>query len=52
MKAQKIFIINGGQKFGHSGGRFNKTIFEGSLKFFADNDFEIRSTDINEDYDP
>ena len=53
MKAQKIFIINGGQVFGHSGGRFNKTIFELSKKFFTKHPgFEVRSTDINLDYDP
>lgn len=27
----KIFIINGGQKFGHSGGRFNETIANATL---------------------
>jgi modulator of drug activity B len=53
MKTQKIFIINGGQVFGHSGGRFNKTIFELTKKFFNDKPgFEIRSTDINSEYDP
>ncbi|PYF72558.1 NAD(P)H-dependent oxidoreductase [Pedobacter nutrimenti] len=50
---KKIFVINGGQIFEHSGGKFNKTIFEASLKFFsAEQDFEVRSTDINESYDP
>jgi NADPH dehydrogenase (quinone) len=53
MKAQKIFIINGGQVFGHSGGRFNKTIFELTKQFFTHHaGFEVRSTDINDDYDP
>lgn len=48
----KIFVINGGQVFGHSGGRFNKTIFEATKAFFDSKDeFEIRSTDINEPYD-
>lgn len=49
----KIFIINGGQKFGHSGGRFNETIAQETLNFFQDNaDFEVRTTDINQDYNP
>ena len=30
----KIFIINGGQKFGHSGGRFNETIAKALKDFF------------------
>jgi modulator of drug activity B len=48
----KIFIINGGQKFGHSGGRFNETIANETLNFFESNTgFEVRSTNINETYD-
>lgn len=47
----KIFIINGGQKFGHSGGRFNETISQETLAFFEGHtDFEIKTTDINSDY--
>ena len=53
MEAKKIFVINGGQVFGHSGGRFNKTIAETTVAFFNDTEgFEVRSTNINEDYDP
>jgi NADPH dehydrogenase (quinone) len=53
MEIKKIFIINGGQVFGHSGGRFNKTIFAASQDFFScQPGFEVRSTDINEAYDP
>ncbi|MBA4319171.1 MAG: NADPH quinone reductase MdaB [Flavobacterium sp.] len=49
----KIFIINGGQKFGHSGGRFNETLSNETLNFFKNNgDFEIKSTNINEAYNP
>ena len=48
-----IFVINGGQTFGHSGGRFNKSITDTTIDFFTNNpDFEIRSTDINNHYDP
>jgi modulator of drug activity B len=50
---KKIFVINGGQKFGHSGGRFNKTIFDTTIEFFENQPgFEIRHTDVNEQYDP
>ncbi|RZK77725.1 MAG: flavodoxin family protein [Pedobacter sp.] len=52
METQKIFIINGGQIFGHSGGRFNKTIFDASIAFFRENPgFEVRHTDINSNWD-
>jgi modulator of drug activity B len=47
-----IFIINGGQIFGHSGGRFNKTLTQFSIDFFSKKPgFKLRSTDINEGYD-
>jgi len=50
---KKIFIINGGQKFGHSGGKFNETISQETLNFFKNNpNFEVKLTDINQDYDP
>lgn len=53
MDTQKIFVINGGQIFGHSGGRFNKTIFDQTIKFFKEQPgFEVRSTDINQEYVP
>lgn len=50
---KKIFVINGGQKFGHSGGRFNQTIAKETLDFFQNKDgFEVRTTDVNHEYDP
>jgi modulator of drug activity B len=50
---KKIFIINGGQKFGHSGGRFNQTIAKETLEFFQNKEgFEVKSTDINDEYNP
>jgi len=53
MDIKKIFVINGGQKFGHSGGRFNKTLLDTTVEFFSSRpEFEIRFTDVNEDYDP
>ena len=49
----KIFIINGGQKFGHSGGRFNETIAQETLNFFQNNPhFEVKTTDVNHNYIP
>jgi len=53
METKKIFIINGGQIFGHSGARFNKTLFDSTINFFNNNPgFEVRHTDINETWDP
>ena len=53
METKKIFIINGGQIFGHSGGRFNKTIFDKTISFFESQPgFEVRHTDINDAYEP
>lgn len=49
----KIFIINGGQKFGHSGGRFNETIAAATAEFFKNEDgFEVKTTNINDKYNP
>ena len=53
MHTVKVFVINGGQVFGHSGGRFNKTIFNETIRFFSvQAGYEVRSTDINDPYDP
>lgn len=50
---KKIFIINAGQNFGHSGGRYNQTVAEETLAFFKDQEnVEIRQTTIAEGYDP
>ena len=50
---KKIFVINGGQKFGHSGGKFNKTISDASVEFFSNQPgYEVKYTDVNDDYDP
>ncbi|MEO6684774.1 MAG: NAD(P)H-dependent oxidoreductase [Dyadobacter sp.] len=52
-KMTKIFIINGGQKFGHSGGRFNETITNATENFFLQQEgFEVKTTNINHEYDP
>jgi modulator of drug activity B len=50
---KKIFVINGGQKFGHSGGKFNKTISDASVEFFSNQPgYKVKYTDVNDDYDP
>lgn len=50
---KKIFIINGGQHFGHSGGKFNNTVAEATATFFSQHkDIEIKSTTIAEGYQP
>jgi modulator of drug activity B len=49
---KKIFIINAGQNFAHSGGRLNKTITQWDKKFFAaENDFEVKITHLEESYE-
>ncbi|MGV3503459.1 MAG: NAD(P)H-dependent oxidoreductase [Adhaeribacter sp.] len=49
---KKIFVINGGQVFGHSGGRFNATMTEETRNYFESKpDFQVRITDINQPYD-
>jgi modulator of drug activity B len=49
----KIFIINGGQNFGHSGGRYNNSVTAATEAFFQENkDFEIRTTHISKGYVP
>lgn len=48
----KVFIINGGQNFAHSGGKFQKTLTQWSVDFFgSENKDEVKVTDINNDYD-
>jgi modulator of drug activity B len=48
---KKIFVINGGQHFAHSGGKFNKTITEADSTFFTvEKGFELQLTDINNPY--
>ena len=48
---KNIFVINGGQVFGHSGGKFNKSLLEATISFFKSQaGFEVKSTDVNEPY--
>ncbi len=49
----KIFVINGGQHFAHSGGKFNKTLADWTCDYFKNQlGAEIQLTDINEPYIP
>ncbi|PVD53684.1 NADPH quinone reductase MdaB [Terrimonas sp.] len=49
----KVFIINGGQHFAHSGGKFNETLVKWDKDFFtALNGFEIKTSNINDPYHP
>lgn len=49
---KKIFIINGGQTFAHSGGAFNKTVTNWTKEVLEKENFEIRIININDDFDP
>ncbi len=49
---KNIFVINGGEKFAHSGGLFNKTLLELDEQFFTtEKGFEFQFTDINDPYE-
>ncbi len=49
---QKIFIINGGQHFAHSGGKFNTTLTNWTIAILKSNGYEVRTTNINDTYEP
>lgn len=49
---KNIFIINGGQHFGHSGGQFNDTVAAVTQAFFAEQaEVNIKYTHIEAGYD-
>ncbi|SFJ33921.1 NAD(P)H-dependent oxidoreductase [Myroides guanonis] len=48
---KNIFIINGGQTFAHSGGFFNNSLTQWTHETLLENDFEIRISNINDEYD-
>jgi len=48
---KKIFVINGGQTFAHSGGAFNKTITNWTKDILESQNFEIRITNVNDEFD-
>lgn len=48
---KKIFIINAGQHFGHSGGLFNNTITENTENFFRKSEeYRVQTTTIENGY--
>lgn len=49
---KKVFIFNGGQKFAHSGGKFNASLTEWTKDFLLENGYEVRVTHINDDFVP
>lgn len=49
---KNVFIINGGQHFAHSGGKFNETLTNWTVDFFKQQQFQVRVTDINDPFDP
>lgn len=50
---KKIFVINGGARFAHSGGKFNESLVKWDESFFTiENGFELMVTDINNSYNP
>ncbi|AKK73347.1 NADPH quinone reductase MdaB [Chryseobacterium sp. P1-3] len=49
---KKVLIINGGQNFGHSGGKYNQTIAENTLAVLKEFDnLEVKVTNVSESYD-
>lgn len=48
----KVFIINGGQKFAHSGGAFNETVTGWTTEFLDKKKFVCRKTHVNDAFDP
>lgn len=49
---KNIFILNGGQHFAHSGGAFNNTLTGWSQLFLIENGFQVRVTNINDEFIP
>ncbi|TYA89217.1 NAD(P)H-dependent oxidoreductase [Seonamhaeicola marinus] len=49
---KNIFVINGSHPFEHSGGRFNKTLFNTTIDCFSSFDnIEIKTTEVGDNYD-
>ncbi len=46
-----IFIVNAGQRFSHSGGKFNNSLTNWTSEFFEKSGDSIRIFNINEDFD-
>ena len=49
---KKVLIINGGQNFGHSGGKYNQTIADNTVAVLKEFDnVEVKVTHVSEGYD-
>lgn len=49
---KKVLIINGGQNFGHSGGKYNDTIAENTLEVLKKfGNIEVKTTQVSEGFD-
>lgn len=49
---KKVLIINGGQNFGHSGGKYNQTVTENTVQVLNSfGNIEVKITNVSEDYD-
>ncbi|PQA96878.1 NADPH quinone reductase MdaB [Chryseobacterium shigense] len=49
---KKVLIINGGQNFGHSGGKYNATIAENTLEVLKKyGNIEVKTTQVSEGFD-
>lgn len=46
-----VFVINAGQVFAHSGGRFNQMLTTWTTDFLADHDMQYRVTNINDAFE-
>ncbi|MBC9909759.1 NAD(P)H-dependent oxidoreductase [Chitinophaga varians] len=47
----KVFIINAGQVFAHSGGKFNDTVADWTMRFLDRKGFEYRISNTNNDFE-
>src|ERR1700750_2781920 len=49
---KKVLIINGGQNFGHSGGKYNDTIAQNTLEVLEKfGNIEVKTTQVSEGFD-
>lgn len=49
---KRVFIVNGGQTFAHSGGLFNNTLTKWTQEALLENGFDVRVTHTNDAFDP
>lgn len=49
---KNVFVFNGGQKFAHSGGKFNQSLTDWTSDFLLRKGYNVRATDVKNDYDP